>query len=123
VSTRMRNVIAERKAQFDYVNNLDDAAVAKSLQTAQNKAQTAENKVNSLQKRLNDISTSTQGVKDKHNIYKAEVKARDESIAAEARIEEGIAKLDAAFFAANSDVDPKLIKAYDKAFQRGEVYH
>jgi hypothetical protein len=116
VSTRMRNVIAERKAQFDYVNNLDDAAVTKSLQTAQNKVQTAENKVNSLQKRLNDISTSTQGVKDKHNVYKAEVKARDESIAAEARIEEGIAKLDEAFFKANSDVDPKLIKAYEKAF-------
>ena len=30
ISYRMRNVIAERKAQFDYVNNLDDADVVKN---------------------------------------------------------------------------------------------
>lgn len=116
ISQRMRSVILERKAQFDYVNNLDDADVAKKLTEARNRVQRAENKVNSLEKRLQNISTSTPAVRDKQALYKAELKARDESLQAEARIEEGIAKLDAAFFKANSDVDPKLIKAYEKAF-------
>lgn len=120
ISYRMRNVIAERKAQFEYVNSLDDAAVVKQMNVARNRLQTANNKVERLERSVLELTgntpTVTKSLKDKLATYKAEVKARDESLKAEARIEEGISKLDAAFFAANSDVDPKLIKTYNDLF-------
>jgi hypothetical protein len=123
---RFANVRAERDKFIKYSDELAaaktadipkiDAKFQKGVTDAQNSVVKAQNKVDAIEQRVMMLGSTDKAVQKEFDLVKAEVNAYEQSLKAQKRIEDSINDLYNRYYAANPEITPQMVKAYEGMF-------